>query len=108
MFKKIDARVVIHKVKKDLESKVGLDNELTDLAKKYLRKTNPSVFISQIDIKNRDSKDPFIQSQAFMKANAQLKAIQVSRASIVNDVYLGRVKLTQSSDVLFNGELDKF
>lgn len=108
LYKKIDANTVINKVKKELKSKVSLDNELTDLASKNLRRSNPSVFVSQIVIENSRSKDPFVRSEAILKLNAQGKAIQQSRACLINDAYLGRVKLSQSSDILFNGELDKY
>jgi len=108
LFNKVDANVVINKVQKELKSKVSLDNELTDLASKNLRRTNPSAFVSQIVIENSRSKDPVVRSEARLKLLAQLKAIQESRACLINDVYLGRVKLSQSSDILFNGELDKY
>lgn len=99
---------MILKVKKELESKVSLDNELLDLARANLRRTNPSAFVSQVDIENSRSKDPFVRSEAHLKLNAQGKAIQQSRASLIQDVYLGRVKLSQSTGILFNGVLDKF
>ena len=108
MFNKVDANVVINKVQKELKSKVSLDNELTHLASKNLRRSNPSAFVSQIVIENSRSKDPFVRSEAHLKLNAQGNAIKQSRACLINDVYLGRVKLSQSSDILFNSELDKY
>ena len=58
VYKKIDVRVIVNKVKKDLESKESVDNELTHLAREYLRRINPSAFVSQFDIENTRSKDP--------------------------------------------------
>mmetsp|Transcript_10431 Transcript_10431/g.9041 ORF Transcript_10431/g.9041 Transcript_10431/m.9041 type:complete len:216 (-) Transcript_10431:6-653(-) len=58
VYKKIDVRVLVNKVKKDLESKESVDNELTNLAREYLRRINPSAFVSQFDIENIRSKDP--------------------------------------------------
>ena len=108
VYKKIDANILIFKVKKELESKVSLDNEILDLARANLRRNNPSAFVSQFDIENSRSKDPYVRSEAHLKLNAQGNAIKQSKASLIQDVYLGRVKLSQSSDILFNGVLDKY
>ena len=81
---------------------------MTALASKNLRQSNPSAFVSQIVIENSRSKDPFVKSEAHMKLLAQRKAIIESRNCLINDVIIGRVKLSQKTDILFNGELDKY
>ena len=83
LLEKVDATRVLYKVKKELENKVSLDNELLDIARKNLRRNNPSAFVSQIDIENSRSKDLHVKSEAILKLNAQGKAIQQSRASVV-------------------------
>lgn len=104
----VDVRQFTGKVKKDLERRVDLDNELVGLARERLRATNPSAFARRDDIIQAQSKDLLVRTDAQARLAAQLKAIQDCKTSVIADIYKGVVKLSSKSSSEFLGDLDYF
>lgn len=77
--------MVVARVKKDIEDKNSLDNELTSMSRDSLLKCNPSVLVSKDVYVNFRSHDAYVKQAAIMILDKQLRAIQNQRAAILID-----------------------